>query len=87
MVRSIEISIETFFQEDMEGFGVDPTASFHDDMDDAMPNAVAVPPTQCPLDANAFAIFKERMSTVQGEDPWDIAPYLYALETMVHLKT
>ena len=58
LVRSIEISMETFFQEDMEGFGVDPTASFHDDMDAAMPDAVAVPPTQCPLAANAFAIFK-----------------------------
>ena len=41
----------------------------------------------CPLDANALDVFEERMSTVQRQDPWDITPYLQAVETMSLLKT
>ncbi|KAJ7379552.1 hypothetical protein OS493_015347 [Desmophyllum pertusum] len=78
---------ENLNQEDLEGYGVDPTASFHDDIDDAMPDGVVVPLTQSPLDANSFTIFKEIMSTVQGDDPWDIGPYLYAVQTLNRLKT
>nr|XP_058969483.1 uncharacterized protein LOC131795899 [Pocillopora verrucosa]XP_058969484.1 uncharacterized protein LOC131795899 [Pocillopora verrucosa] len=74
-------------QRDLEGYGVDPTAYFHDGTDDALQNEVVVPPTRCPLDADSCTIFKASMSEVQGEDPWDITPYLHALETMNRLKT
>jgi len=39
------------------------------------------------LDANALNVFKEKMSTVQGQDSWDIMPYLHAVENMNLLKT
>lgn len=86
-VGSFNLLWKLYFQEDLEGYGVDPTASFHDDIDDAMPDGVVVPLTQSPLDANSFTIFKEIMSTVQGDDPWDIGPYLYAVQTLNRLKT
>ena len=66
---------------------MDPTAYFHDGTDDALQNEVVVPPTRCPLDADSFTIFEASMSEVQGEDPWDITPYLHALEMMNRLKT
>lgn len=44
-------------QRDLEGYGVDPTAHFHDGTDDALQNEVVVPPTGCPLDADSFTIF------------------------------
>lgn len=74
-------------QRDLEGYGVDPTAYFQDGTDDALQNEVVVPPTRCPLDVESFTIFEASMSEVQGEDPWDITPYLHALETMNRLKT
>ena len=74
-------------QDDLETYGVDPTASFHDGSDDTPSNEVVVPPTLCPLDANALNVFKEKMSTVQGQDSWDIMPYLHAVENMNLLKT
>lgn len=74
-------------QGDLETYGVDPTASFHDGSDDTPSNEVVVPPTLCPLDANALNVFKEKMSTVQGQDSWDIMPYLHAVENMNLLKT
>ena len=79
--------LSTIFQRDLEEYGVDPTAYFHDGTDDALQNEVVVPPTRCPLDADTFTIFDASMSEVQGEDPWDITPYLHALETMNRLKT
>ena len=66
---------------------MDPTAYFHDGTDDALQNEVVVPSTRCPLDADSFTIFEASMSEVQGEDPWDITPYLHALEMMNRLKT
>ena len=71
----------------MERYGVDPTASFHDGTDDTPGNEVVVPPTLCPLDGNALNVFEERMSMVQGQDPWDIMPYLQAVENISLLKT
>lgn len=68
------------FQDDLERCGVDPTASFHDGSDDTPSGEVVVPLTLCPLDANALNVFEERMSSVQGQDPWDITPYLHAVE-------
>lgn len=79
--------LSTIFQRDLEGYGVDPTAYFHDGTDDALQNEVVVPSTRCPLDVKSFTIFEASMSEVQGEDPWDITPYLHALETMNRLKT
>ena len=49
--------LSTIFQRDLEGYGVDPTAHFHDGTDDALQNEVVVPPTGCPLDADSFTIF------------------------------
>lgn len=54
---------------------------------DALPDAVIVPPTGCPLDANSLAAFTDVVSNFQGKDPWDIAPYLYEVETIDRLKT
>ena len=39
---------------------------------DALPEAVIVPSTGCPLDANSLAVNKEMVLNAQGENPWDI---------------
>ena len=54
---------------------------------DVLPEALIVATTGSLSDANSSAVSKEMVSNAQGEDPWDIAPYLYAAETIDRLKT
>ena len=50
------------------------------DIDDE--NAVIVPEIRCPLDQTQIQVFELRMSGVNGTGPWDIEPYLYAVQTI-----
>lgn len=45
-------------------------------------DSVIVPETPNPLDERTFASFLDRISVVEREDPWDTAPYRYALQTL-----
>ena len=47
--------------------------------------AVVVPEVQCPLDEAQLQIFQDRMRDVTGAGPWDIEPYLYAMEVLHEL--
>ena len=43
---------------------------------------VVVPEIRCPLDQAQIQVFKLRMSTVHRAGPWDIQPYIHAVETL-----
>ena len=54
---------------------------------DVLPEALIVASTGCLSDANSSAVSLEMVSNAQAEDPWDIAPYRYAVDTIDRLKT
>ena len=72
------------FQSDISTYGVDPFGILPEESEE---EGVVVPRTVCPLDSNSLLTFKERMSGVRGEDNWDIAPYLHAIDIVNQLKT
>ncbi len=67
-------------------YGVDVEAGLPEYNEDAASEeGVIVPETLNPLDETAFAIFLERICAVERTDPWDIEPYLRALQTLEDL--
>ena len=61
---------------------MDPAGSLpdHANIDDK--DAVVVPEIQSSLDQAQIQEFKLRMSGVNGAGPWDMEPYLYAMQTL-----
>ena len=45
-------------------------------------DAVVVPEIRCPLDQAQIQVFELQMSTVHRAGPWDIEPYIYAVQTL-----
>ena len=70
------------FQRDLSTYGVDPLGTLPEESEE---EGVVVPKT--PLHSNSVRNFKERMSAVRGEDNWDIAPYLHAIDIINQLST
>lgn len=75
---------EILDESDVSTYGVDPLGTLPEESEE---EGVVVPQTVCPLDSNSLQSFKERMSGVRGEDNWDIAPYLHAIDIIDQLKT
>ncbi len=84
LILMLNVLVLLSFQEDLLTYGVDPTGTLPDEIDET--SAVVVPQTNCPLDSDSLSIFKERMSEVRCQDQWDISPYLKALDIMNQLK-
>ena len=43
---------------------------------------VVVPEIQCPLGQAQIQVFELQMSSVHRPGPWDIEPYIYAVQTL-----
>lgn len=84
VTNSVNKHHANLFQSDVSTYGVDPLGTLPEESEE---EGVVVPQTVCPLDSNSLLSFKERMSGVQGEDNWDIAPYLHAIDIINQLKT
>ena len=61
---------------------MDPVNSLPDVEDNEIEEAVVVPEIRCPLDQTQIQVFEQRMSGVNRSGPWDIEPYLYAVQTL-----
>ena len=74
------------FKHELHTFGVDADAGLPEQNDDtADENGVIVPETLNPLNETDFAFFLERISAQERSSPWDIEPYLCALQTLEEL--
>ena len=74
------------FKHELQTFGVDGEAGLPEQNDDtADENGVIVPETLNPLNETDFAFFLERISAQERSSPWDIEPYLCALQTLEEL--
>ena len=61
---------------------MDPVGSLSDVDDIDNEGDVVVPEIQCPLDQTQIQVFELQMSTVHRAGPWDIQPYIYAVQTL-----
>ena len=74
-------------KDELQTFGVDGEAGLPEQNDDAVDqNGVIVPEILNPLNETDFAFLLERISALERSSPWDIEPYLCALQTVEELS-
>ena len=61
---------------------MDPVGSLSDVDDIDNKDNVVVPEIQCLLDQTQIQVFVLQMSTVHRAGPWDVQPYIYAVQTL-----